>query len=342
MEIEFEENLSDITCSLLEEVALLTHINLASISVPETMLNGNRGGYQEHLPYVEVPTIDSAIDFYSQVMAASSVQSDQDHQPVIISIAAHQNTKAQKIGIVGGMGPAATLLFLEILRDYQYPDIVVAMVPYIADRTEALLTGNQSLYENLDHVLSGSEHLLLKLGCKKIVIPCNTSHAFVDNMGDTFVHMIEVTANKLQSLGVNNIVSFATAGTNAMGIYTKQFKKNITANIEVITPEKEQQEQMMSIIYDEVKTHGVTDAAVKNFCALIHYYIKDSIDKNNVPEVHIGLFCTEFPLVAVDSRTEDCLKNTFVLLRDGTQVSAFDLVTFHNPMKIVIEEMLTS
>ncbi len=327
---------------LIEKIAKAHSGTLSTKRVSNSMLSGCHTYSNGYLPFIELPNISSAIAFYEQVMAETSTHSDQDHQPAILSISGlsvsgDSGAQRPSLGIIGGMGPAATLLLLKIVSDYRYSSLVVAMVPYIADRTQALLTKDPNLTENILAVFKGSEELLSAMGCDHIVIPCNTAHAFVYQMSGKLVHMIKVTAEKLHSLGVKQVVSFATAGTNSTGVYTKVVQKITEGEVQVITPEQEQQTQMMAIIYDEVKAKGVTDTAVENFCNLIGFYLTVLSKTSEDTKLHIGLFCTEFPLVAFDPRTERVLKDMKIEIPDGKGVSAHELVEFYDPMRLVVE-----
>ena len=102
-----------------------------------------------------------------------------------------------KIGIVGGVGPAATVDFMDkvIKRtdaecDQEHIQMVVEHNPKIPDRTESIISGGAdptvSLYAACKNLESRSADL--------IAIPCNTAHAFVDqiqrHLGIPIVNMI--------------------------------------------------------------------------------------------------------------------------------------------------------
>ena len=89
------------------------------------------------------------------------------------------------IGILGGMGPAATADMLEKfveLRhascDQQHIPLIVSSIPDIPDRTACLLSGGPSPYRYLERYL----HMLEDAGAECIVIPCNTAHYWFDDL----------------------------------------------------------------------------------------------------------------------------------------------------------------
>lgn len=117
------------------------------------------------------------------------------------------STKAEIIGILGGMGPAATADFYAKLvaitpgsSDQDHLRTVIWSDPTIPDRTEALLGGGP---DPTPWLLDGSR-VLREAGATVIAIPCNTAHAFVpriaDRVGLPIVHMIGEVARHLSEL----------------------------------------------------------------------------------------------------------------------------------------------
>jgi len=84
-----------------------------------------------------------------------------------------------KIGVLGGMGPAATADFLTKLVqltpatcDQEHLPVVVANLPHVPDRSRAILgLGSDPL-----PAMFASIDLLVNAGCGVIAVPCNTSH----------------------------------------------------------------------------------------------------------------------------------------------------------------------
>jgi len=166
----------------------------------------------------------------------------------------------KKLGILGGMGPLATsILYTNIIKsipaqkDQDSINMVILNACYIPDRTAAILHGGES---PLPHLLDALKTLEL-CGCDLIAIPCNTSHYFYDEMQNNckvkILNMIELTAEKLESLGVTETYLMATEGTVKTGVYEKYLGKR---NIKIIPPTDDEIKEMMKIIY-EVKA-GIT------------------------------------------------------------------------------------
>ena len=87
------------------------------------------------------------------------------------------------LGVLGGMGPLATVDFLSKLiaetpaeRDADHVPVLVYSVPQIPDRPAAILAGGAS---PLPEMLNGLR-TLKAAGAACIAIPCNTAHYWYD------------------------------------------------------------------------------------------------------------------------------------------------------------------
>ncbi|GGW95466.1 aspartate/glutamate racemase family protein [Streptomyces lomondensis] len=137
-------------------------------------------------------------------------------------------TTAEIIGILGGMGPAATADFYAKLvattpgsSDQDHLRTVIWSDPTIPDRTAALLGDGP---DPTPWLLDGSR-VLREAGATVIAIPCNTAHAFVpriaDHVGLPIIHMIGEVARHLTTLSprIHTAGLLATTGTVRAGLY---------------------------------------------------------------------------------------------------------------------------
>ena len=161
------------------------------------------------------------------------------------------------IGIIGGMGPAATAdLFTKIIAntaascDQEHLHVIIDSNTNIPDRTAALLDGGADPTAEL----TLSARRLESAGAQLLVMPCNTAHGFYDAVCAAVdipvLHMIRLTAQTLQREGVRKAGLLATDGTVRTGIYARCFEGS---GIELIKPSPEAQAAVMGIIYDGVK-----------------------------------------------------------------------------------------
>ncbi len=129
-----------------------------------------------------------------------------------------------KLGILGGMGPEATALFLSRVvahtkadTDEEHIPSVVLNNTLIPDRTAALLGCGESPVD----ALQADIDTLAALGVEVIATPCNTAHAFLSELSFpehvTFVNMVEET---LRAAGKDRpLCVLGTTGLNRVGVY---------------------------------------------------------------------------------------------------------------------------
>ncbi len=132
------------------------------------------------------------------------------------------------IGVLGGMGPAATADFYTKLvtltpadTDQDHPKVVIWSDPSIPDRTLALTAGGP---DPTPWLLRGAE-ILGAAGATIIGIPCNTAHAFLpriqSQLGIPVVHMIDQVGRHLAGMAtrVTRVGLLASTGTVRTGLY---------------------------------------------------------------------------------------------------------------------------
>lgn len=146
------------------------------------------------------------------------------------------------LGVLGGMGPLATLDFQRRLldatpaqSDQQQLPSVVWNVPQIADRQQALAgTGPSPLPQLINGITR-----LNQAGASHIAIPCNTAHHWYDALSEAseapILHIVDATLAALNQEAVKpqRVGIIATHGTLAAGWYQQ---KLAAQDIEVIEP----------------------------------------------------------------------------------------------------------
>ncbi|MBQ7038773.1 MAG: amino acid racemase [Clostridia bacterium] len=198
----------------------------------------------------------------------------------------------RSIGIIGGMGPMATLdLFHKVLKstdahnDAEHIRIYIDCHTGIPDRTKAILTGGES---PVPHILESAEKLAA-MGADFLLIPCNTSHYFYEEIANgssiPVMHMIRETAQALKKDGVACVGLLATDGTVQAGVYQKELER---AGIQTVCPDAEGQREVMRLIYDGVK------AGANSFDTTL---LKQELQRmREMGAQRIVLGCTELPI----------------------------------------------
>lgn len=203
--------------------------------------------------------------------------------------------KNSVIGILGGMGPEATLeCFHSIIeqtpadKDQDHLQVLINNNPAIPDRTEAILSNGNSPVSKLRQ----SALTLQKAGASFIIMPCNTAHYFLEEIQNTLtipiLNMIGEVSHELRLDSKVGLV--ATTGTIKTGIYDKYLREN---DIEIVTPQQDYQKEFMDIIYGKkgVKAGYKTNKLKKRLLRVI-----DNIfEQIEVEKVIAG--CTEVRLI---------------------------------------------
>lgn len=199
------------------------------------------------------------------------------------------------LGVLGGMGPAATVEFLRRFteawparRDQDHPRLIVLSEPGIPDRTAALTEhGVTPLPPVLD-----SLHRLAEWGADLIAVPCNTVFAFLDpaqvELGVPIVDLVAVTLAAARRVAPGGCWLLATEGTIHAGLYHRD------TGYPLALPTPAQQDRVNAVI-DAVKAgeHGVAGRLFTELGALL----------SAIRAVPLLLGCTELAIACQASTT---------------------------------------
>jgi aspartate racemase len=203
------------------------------------------------------------------------------------------------LGIIGGMGPDATVYMLSKIfeqtdakTDQQHLETIVHSNPRVADRTAAILHNGPSPAPEMLR----SARLLERAGANAIAMPCMTAHYFVDEVqreiGIPFIHAIKATADFLLSNfdTETKVAIMATSGTIASGLFQEALRKR---GFDTLIPtEQSQNELVMGAIYgDKGIKAGYRDERVLALLAKAAHELVES----GAGVIIAG--CTEIPLV---------------------------------------------
>lgn len=162
------------------------------------------------------------------------------------------------IGVIGGLGPIATTHFMELViemtdakRDQENVDMIVYNFPSIPDRTGYILGSNlKSPLPGLKYV----GHALVRQKVSCIAIPCVTAHYFHKELQASIpvpiLNGVAETVKLLQAQGIRKVGIMATDGTIRSELLSREL--DLSGIIPVI-PSPERQEDMMHLIYENVK-----------------------------------------------------------------------------------------
>lgn len=132
------------------------------------------------------------------------------------------------VGVLGGMGPLATIDFMRKMieatpaaSDQEHVPVVVSSIPQVADRTAAFRGEGDSPLAAM--VASGRR--LVDAGAGLVVMPCNTAHLWWDALapalGLPMLHLVDAAlAEGIERFGAGaRLGLLATDATIASGLY---------------------------------------------------------------------------------------------------------------------------
>ena len=161
------------------------------------------------------------------------------------------------IGILGGMGPEATLYFYDRIikktrasSDQDHIPVIIYSDPRVPPRTDAILGTGPS---PVPFLLEGAKMLILA-GADFLVLPCITAHYFWPEVSPLlefpFVHLIEESvswaASRLPKGAKVGLV--ASSGTVTSGLFHKAFTEK---GMDILTPLEEEQAAVMGCIFGD-------------------------------------------------------------------------------------------
>lgn len=216
--------------------------------------------------------------------------------------------KPSVLGVIGGLGPMATVRFMELVvrmteaeTDQQHLDMIVYNTPSTPDRTGFLL--GKSPESPLPAMLRVGQ-ALSKAGAGCIAVPCVTAHAFLHELeaavGIPVIDGVKELAVELADRGVKRAGILATDGTLQTGLLHREL---LAHDITPLTPDAESQMGIMELIYGQIKADRPRDMEL--FRAAVA-----SLKAQGAQAVILG--CTELSLL---EGTEDCVDVLKVLAR---------------------------
>ena len=237
--------------------------------------------------------------------------------------------KPFKIGVLGGVGPAATADFMskivkatQAAKDQDHIKVIVEQNPQIPDRTNNLIGDGPdptlALYATAKKLERG--------GADIIAIPCNTAHAYVDRMQRhldiPIVNMLAETVDHIVRISppVRTVGILATSGTIASRLYQDALH---AAGIKSVIPDQSDQTRVMDAIYGPL---GVKAGHISGQCSDYIGAVIETLKVQSADAIILG--CTELPLIKLD---DEIVRTTRLV--DPTQVLAGRCISTSNAMR---------
>jgi aspartate racemase len=221
------------------------------------------------------------------------------------------------LGIIGGVGPLATMFIGEMIvrltnatKDQEHVHTIIDNDTSIPDRTAYILDQTN---ENPVPYMVNDAVKLANAGADMICIPCNTAHTFYEELQLAspvpVLHMIRETAKRAASTGAKRVGILATDGTIASGVYQRAL---IEEDIEPVVPDMVIQKQVMSVIYDYVKAGKEVS---------IHQWnvVEQAMLQLNCDSIILG--CTELSIVNKELKLDQRYIDSLIVLAESAIVA---------------------
>lgn len=202
----------------------------------------------------------------------------------------------KKLGLIGGVGPEATLLYykeieygvMRALGREELPQITIEslscfrMIPF----------GAAQDYDGMTEYILDAVHVLEKADCDFIAMACCTGHMVFDRVqAQTKVPMLSLVEScvaEAKKQGLQKLLLIGTDGTMKDDYFKAPFQKE---GISVLVPEEKDAAYVGSCIANELEHGIVTAESVAAFQRIIEKHIAE----DNIQAVILG--CTELPLL---------------------------------------------
>ena len=161
--------------------------------------------------------------------------------------------KRPTIGVLGGMGPAATTQFIARVQaltpakcDQDHLRLIIDCNPHVPDRNAASAGGGPSPQA----VLADMARNLQTAGAELLVMPCNAAHAYARDIAAAvtipFLNLIDAVADAARAEAPTAVGLLAADGCLEAGLYQQAFARR---GVEVILTNAVQQAEFMALLY---------------------------------------------------------------------------------------------
>jgi aspartate racemase len=180
--------------------------------------------------------------------------------------------KKKILGVLGGMGPAASARFYTLLtaftkasKDQEHMEILLHSMPSIPDRTEFILGRSP---HSPSSAMCAAAARLSDFGADIIAIPCNTAEYFHNEIAASSAVPVlfpaGASARFAKAAGIKKLGILATEGTVSSGIYEKHL---YTLGIDYALPSKDTRAKINELIYSCVKSSLPAESRILSLAA---------------------------------------------------------------------------
>lgn len=227
-------------------------------------------------------------------------------------------TTQQPLGVLGGLGPKTTAEFYERLVEEatttERPAVCIWSLPLDVEK-EAKFIARGDFRGYFLHQLRDGTGRLLRAGCRRIVIPCNTVHEFHRELSRRspvpITNLIDVVADEVVSRGWDRVALLTTSRTRRTRLYQDALEAR---GISYVFPSQDEQTRLDDLIRGIL---GNVEAPCHQqlLCELIE----------RTGETHVVLGCTDLRVPEEGIEVIDSMKllasHTAISIRESKTLS---------------------
>ena len=228
----------------------------------------------------------------------------------------------KKLGLIGGLGPEATIGYYRLLiKSFQertgsgnYPEFIINSLDM--QRITELL--NEDRWDDLAETTVGAIQAVAAAGADFAAISSNTPHIVLEKVRKTapipVISLVEATCDMAKMLGQTKLGLFGTRFTMQADFYQKVFTPQ---GIAIIVPELTEQEFIHNKIINELES-GILVASTKRWFLAIANRLKEE--------------------AAIDGLILGCTELSLLLNRDELGIPFLDTAAIH--VEKIVDRML--
>lgn len=202
----------------------------------------------------------------------------------------------KRIGIIGGLGPEATIEYYRIITgEYRsrapggdYPTIIIHSV----NLTEIVAMAEAGDWPGITDWLAAAVAALARAGADFALVAANTPHIVFDDLRARadipMISIVEETARVAQGRGLGRLLLLGTKFTMQGTFYQKVFSRG---GIELFVPETAEQLYIHDKLLGEIGLGRIVDDTRRELLAIVDR----ARNRSGIDGVILG--CTEFPLI---------------------------------------------
>jgi len=218
----------------------------------------------------------------------------------------------KKIGILGGLTPESTITYYmhivhryhELYGNHGYPETIIVGVSF--QQYEDWMMKED--WDSIEKALLEGLKTLKRAGADFAVIATNTMHILFEKLQKQIdiplISIVDATAEAIKAEGFKKVGLIGTQFSMTKPFYREGLKKQ---GIEVVTPNKEDRDYIVKVIFEELSIGKLTEESRKGYLKIIDKLVEQGAEG-------IVLGCTEIPLL---------------IRQKDTDVKVFDTATVH-------------